>query len=155
MGWKKASLEGSALGVLLSLLSMWLLGMPAGILLVAYALLLLLFSAYLTSSARDGALLGLFAVIGELAIDFIYSILVAGVLMPLVPYAVGLTLFYGRIAVFPLMGCMGGYLGQRYFAEKTKRRLRAKKRVGRERRGKDREKRVASGKLPQGSESSP
>jgi CHASE2 domain-containing sensor protein len=95
----------------------------------AYALLLLLFSAYLASSPREGTLLGLFAVIGELAMDFIYSILVAGVMIPLVPYAVGLTLFFGRIAVFPFMGSIGGYLGQQYFAEKTKRRLRVKKRV--------------------------
>jgi uncharacterized membrane protein YgaE (UPF0421/DUF939 family) len=42
MSWKKASIEGSALGVLLSLLSVMLLGIPDVTLLGAYALVLLL-----------------------------------------------------------------------------------------------------------------
>jgi hypothetical protein len=135
MAWKKVSLEGSVLGVLLSLLSMWLLGMPAEMLLGAYALILLLLSAYLTSSTREGALFGVFVVVGELVMDFIYSISVMGVQVLLVPYAVGLALFVGRIPVFPLMGAIGGYLGQRYFAEKTRPRPRAK-RSGKEKREK-------------------
>jgi len=126
MNWK-ASIEGCALGVLLSLLSIWLLGIPAETLLGAYALLLLLLSAYLTSSPRAGALLGLFTVIGESVIDFYYFVSVHGVqLLPLVPYAVGFVLFVGRIPVFPLWGAIGGYLGHRYFAEDAKPRLRAR-----------------------------
>jgi hypothetical protein len=35
VGWKKVSLEGSALSVLLSILSIWLLGMSAEMLLGA------------------------------------------------------------------------------------------------------------------------
>jgi hypothetical protein len=129
MSWKKESLEGSVLGVLLSLLSVWLLGVPAEILLGGYALLLLLFSAYLTSSSREGMLLGLFAVIGEAVMDLIYWVSVERLMVSLVPYAVGFTLFVGRIGFFPIMGAIGGYLGQQYFAERTKPRLRAKKRV--------------------------
>jgi hypothetical protein len=128
MSWKKTSVEGCALGVVLSLLSIWLLGTPAETLLVAYALLLLLLSAYLTSSPRAGALLGLSAVIGESIIDFVYFISVQGLMVPFVPYAVGFTLFVGRIPVFPLLGATGGYLGQQYFAEETKPRFRASNR---------------------------
>jgi asparagine N-glycosylation enzyme membrane subunit Stt3 len=124
MSWKKASLEGSALGVLLSLLSIWLLGIPAQTVLGAYALLLLLLSAYLTSSPRAGALVGLFAVIGESVTDFAYFVLTQNAQVSLVPYAVGFILFAGRIPVFPLFGAMGGYLGREYFAEDIKPRLR-------------------------------
>ena len=129
MSWKKASLEGSALGVLLSLLSIWLLGIPAETVLGAYALLLLLLSAYLTSSPRAGALVGLFAVIGESVIDFAFFVFAQNAQVSLVPYAVGFILFAGRIPVFPLFGAMGGYLGREYFAEDTKPRLRARNRV--------------------------
>ena len=141
MGWKKASLEGSALGVLLSLLSIWL-PIPAEMLLAAYALLLLLLSAYLASSPREGALLGLFAVVSEFVIDFVYWVFVQGLQVLLVPYAVGFILFAGRIPVFPLMGAIGGYLGQQYFAENTKPRLRPRnpRYVSRKRVGKEREK---------------
>jgi hypothetical protein len=128
MSWWKASLEGSAVGVLLSLLSIWLLGIPAETLLAAYALLLLLFSGYLTSYPREGALLGLFAVIGESVIDFIYFVSVKGLLVSLLPYGVGFILFVGRIPFFPLFGAIGAYLGREYFADKTELRLRARKR---------------------------
>ena len=154
MDWKKVSLEGFILGVLLSLLSTWLLGVPADTLLGAYALLVFLFSAYLTSSLSEGGLLGLFAVIGEVVTDFIYSVFVARVLVSLVPYAVGLTLFIGRIGVFPLMGAMGGYLGQQYFAEKKKPRLRAKRgQMGKEK-GRKEKRAARGGELTPGSESS-
>jgi hypothetical protein len=128
MTWWKALVEGCALGVLLSLLSVWLLGVPAEILLVAYGLLMLLLSAYLTSSPRAGALLGAFAVIGESMIDFVYFVSVQGLMVPLVPYAAGFVLFLGRIPVFPLLGAIGGYLGEQYFAEETKQRFRASNR---------------------------
>jgi hypothetical protein len=128
MCWKRVLAEGCALGVVLSLLSVWLLGITAETLLVAYALLLLLLSAYLTSWPRAGALLGLFAVIGESVMDFVYFIFVQGLAVPLVPYAVGFVLFVGRIPVFPLLGAVGGYLGQQYFAEDTRPRLRASNR---------------------------
>jgi hypothetical protein len=128
MSWKKASVEGSALGVPLSLLSIWLLGVPAETVLAAYALLLLLLSAYLTSYPREGALLGLFAVIGESVTDFVYFVSVQGLQVLLVPYAVGLTLFVGRIPLFPFLGAAGGYLGREYFADKTERRMRARNR---------------------------
>jgi len=139
MSWKKVPLEGSLLGVLLSLLSVWLLGVPAEILLGGYALLLLLFSAYLTSSPGEGLLLGLFAVIGELVMDLIYWVSLKSLMVSLVPYAPGLTLFLGRIPVFPFMGLVGGYLGQKYFTENTKRRLQEKKRARKERERRPRE----------------
>jgi hypothetical protein len=120
MSWKRASVEGSALGVLLSLLSIVLLGISDVTLLGGYALLLLLLSASLTSSPRAGALLGLFAVIGESVTDFVYFLSGYGAQLSLVPYAVGFILFVGRIPVFPLLGAIGGYLGQQYFAEKDK-----------------------------------
>jgi hypothetical protein len=126
MYWE-VSIEGCAVGVPLSLLSIWLLGIPAETILAAYALLLLLFSAYLTSSPRGGALLGLFAVIGESVIDFAYLVSVQGVAVSLVPYAVGFVLFAGRIPVFPLLGAIGGYLGEQYFTEDRKPKLRVRK----------------------------
>jgi hypothetical protein len=128
MGWWKASLEGSAVGLLLSLLSIWLLGVPPETLLAGYALLLLLFSAYLTSYPREGALLGLFAVIGESVIDFVYFVSVKGLLAPLLPYAVGSILFFGRIPFFPLFGAIGGYLGREYFTDKSELRMRGRNR---------------------------
>jgi hypothetical protein len=125
MNWK-ASIEGCALGVLLSLLSIWLLGIPAETLLGAYGLLLLLLSAYLTSSPRAGALVGLFAVIGESVTDFTYFVFFQNTMASLVPYAAGFILFAGRIPVFPLLGAIGGYMGHQYFAEEAKPRLRAR-----------------------------
>jgi hypothetical protein len=128
MSWGKASIEGCALGVLLSLLSIWLLGIPAETLLGAYGLLLLLLSAYLASSPGAGALVGVFAVIGESVTDFAYFVFFQNAMASLVPYAVGFVLFIGRIPIFPLLGAFGGYLGREYFAEDTKRRLRARNR---------------------------
>jgi hypothetical protein len=125
MSSKKVWIEGCALGVLLSLLSVVLLDISDVALLGAYTLVLLLVSASLTSSQRDGVFFGLFAVIGESVMDFIYFVFGFGVQALLVPYAVGFNLFVVRIPVFPLAGAIGGYLGQRYFAEKTKPRVRA------------------------------
>jgi hypothetical protein len=139
MNSKKVWIEGCALGVLLSLLSVVLLDISDVTLLGAYTLVLLLVSASLTSSQRDGAFFGLFAVIAESVTDFVYYLFGYGVQASLVPYAVGFILFVGRIPLFPLMGAIGGYLGQRYFAEKTKPRARAPGRafVGRKTKGKE------------------
>ena len=142
MNSKKVWIEGCALGVLLSLLSVVLLNISDVTLLGAYTLVLLLVSASLTSSQRDGAFFGLFAVIGESVTDFIYFIFGYGVQALLVPYAVGFILFVGRIPVFPLVGAIGGYLGQRYFAEKTKPRVRPADRASPGRKTKVREKRL-------------
>ena len=125
MNSKKVWIEGCALGVLLSLLSVVLLDISDVTLLGAYTLVLLLVSASLTSSQRDGAFFGLFAVIGESVTDFIYFVFGYGLQALLVPYAVGFILFVGRIPVFPLVGAIGGYLGRQYFAEKSKPRFRA------------------------------
>jgi hypothetical protein len=124
MDSKKASIVGCAVGALLSLLSILLLEVSDVTLLGAYALLMLLLSAALTSSERAGAYFGLFAFIGECVTDFAYF-LMGGVQMLLVPYAVGLILFVGRIPVFPLLGAIGGYFGRQYFTGKTKPRSRA------------------------------
>jgi hypothetical protein len=128
MSWRKASIAGSALGAVLSLLSILLLDIPEVTLLGAYALFLLLVSASLTSSPRAGALFGLFAVIGESVTDCAYF-LSYGTQVLLVPYAVGFILFAGRIPVFPLAGVIGGYLGREYVAEKTRPTLRARNRA--------------------------
>jgi hypothetical protein len=154
MNSRKVWIEGCALGVLLSLLSVALLSISDTTLFGAYTLVVLLASASLTSSQRNGAFFGLFAMIAESVTDFIYYVLGSGVDPLLVPYAVGLVLFIGRIPVFPLAGAVGGYLGERYFAEKTKPKARvpvrtsvARKRRGkqesREDQGKNGEKRVA------------
>lgn len=129
MNSKKVWIEGCALGILLSVLSVVLLDVSDVILLGAYTLVLLLVSASLTSSQRDGAFFGLFAVIGESVTDFTYFIFGYGAQALLVPYAVGFILFVGRIPVFPLVGAIGGYLGRQYLAEKTKPGLRAKSRA--------------------------
>jgi hypothetical protein len=128
MSWRKASIAGSALGVLLSLLSILLLGIPEVMLLGAYVLLLLLLSSSLSSSPRAGALFGLFAVIGESVTDFAYFLLY-GLQLLIVPYAVGVILFLGRVPLFPLVGALGGYLGREYVAEKTKPSSRPRKRA--------------------------
>ena len=125
MNSRKTWIEGCALGVLLSLLSVVLLDISDVTLLGAFTLILLLVSAALTSSERVGAFFGLFAVIGESATDFIYFVFGYGLAAPIVPYAVGFALFVGKIPLFPLMGAIGGYLGRQYFAEKSKPRLRA------------------------------
>lgn len=127
MNVKATSIEGSVLGVIFSLLAIALMGVPDETLLFAYALLLLLFSAYLTSSPRMGALFGLFAIIGESVMDFVYFVFVSGLQVSLVPYAAGLFLFLGRIPIFLILGALGGYLGREYFAEK----LRVKGKSGR------------------------
>ena len=121
MNSKKVWIEGCALGVLLSLLSVVLLDISDVMLLGAFTLILLLVSAALTSSERDGAFFGLFAVIGESVTDLIYFVFGYGLQALIVPYAVGFVLFVGRIPVFPLVGAIGGYLGRQYFAEKTSR----------------------------------
>jgi hypothetical protein len=138
MNSKKVWIEGCALGVLLSLLSVALLSVSDTTLFVAYTLVVLLVSASLTSSQRNGAFFGLFAMIAESVTDFIYYVLGSGVHPLLVPYAVGIVLFVSRIPVFPLAGAIGGYVGERYFAEKTKPRARVPVRtsVPRKRRGK-------------------
>jgi hypothetical protein len=123
----RAVLGGSAVGVLLSLLSMMLLNIPDATMLTACGLLVLLFSAYVTSSARAGALFGLFVIISGSVVEFAYLVFVSGVVVSLVPYAVGFVLFVGRIPVFLLLGAIGGYLGQEYFADKGKPRARRKR----------------------------
>lgn len=128
MDWIKTSIEGSAIGVLLSVLSIVLLNISALTLLGAYALLLLLLSMYLTSSPRAGALLGLFAVIGESVTDLAYFVLAQGLPASLVPYAAGLILFVGRIPVFPLLGAIGGHLGREYFADSARPRSQVRNR---------------------------
>jgi len=127
MNSKKVWVEGCVLGVVLSFLSLVLMDISDVMLLGAFTFLLLLASAALTSSERNGAFFGLFTVIGESVTDLIYFILGYGLEASIVPYAVGLVLFVGRIPVFPLVGAVGGYLGRRYFAEKSKQRMRAKK----------------------------
>jgi hypothetical protein len=129
MNSKKVWIEGCALGVLLSLLSVVLLDVSDVTLLGAFTLVVLLVSASLTSSPRDGAFLGLFAVIGESVTDFMYFIFGYGLQALLVPYAVGFVLFVGRIPVFPLVGAIGGYLGRQYIAEKAQPGLRARSRA--------------------------
>jgi len=150
MNSKKVWIEGCALGVLLSLLSILLLAISDVTLLGAYALVLLLVSASLTSSERDGAFFGLFAVIGESVIDFAYFIFSYGVDALLVPYAVGFVLFVGRIPLFPLVGALGGYMGQQYFAGKTKPRLRTTDRASASRKTKGKEGRLGERKKEQG-----
>jgi hypothetical protein len=123
MNSKRVWIEGCALGVLLSLLSVVLLSISDATLLGAYAFIVLLVSTSRSSSERDGLFLGLFVVIGESATDLIYF-LYGGLQPLLVPYAVGFVLFVGRIPVFPLVAAIGGYLGRQYFAERTKPRSR-------------------------------
>ena len=130
MNSKKAWIEGCALGVLLSLLSIVLLDISDMMLLGAFTLLSCSSQQLSHPRQRDGALFGLFAVIGESVTDFIYFIFGYGLEASIVPYAVGFVLFVGRIPVFPLVGAIGGYLGRQYFAEKTKPRLRATDRTG-------------------------
>jgi hypothetical protein len=123
MNSKRVWIEGCALGVLLSLLSVVLLNISDVTLLGAYALIVLLVSASRTSSERAGLFFGLFVVIGESATDFIYF-LYGGLQPLLIPYAVGFVLFVGRIPVFLLLAAIGGYLGRQYFPEKTRLRSR-------------------------------
>lgn len=129
MNSKLAWIEGCALGILLSVLSIVLLDISDAILLGAFALVLLLVSASLASSQRDGAFFGLFAVIGESVTDFICFVFGYGLQASLVPYAAGFVLFVGKIPVFPLVGAIGGYLGRQYIAEKGKPLLRARSRA--------------------------
>jgi len=120
---------GFVLGALLALAGlMLLLGVSDQVLLIAYAIVLILVSASLTSSAREGLILGLSALIGQALVDLVYVVFVYQALL-LLPYAVGFNLFVGMIPAFPLAGALGGYLGGAYFAEsKSKRRLGEKSR---------------------------
>jgi hypothetical protein len=154
MNSKKVWIEGCALGVLLSLLSVALLSISDTTLFGAYTLVLLLVSTSLTSSQRDGAFFGLFAVIGESVTDFVYYLFGYGVQALLVPYAVGFFLFVGRIPVFPLVGAIGGYLGERYFAEKTKPRVRAASRTLGPRKRRESEKRREKGEKARSTQTS-
>jgi hypothetical protein len=129
MNSKKVWVEGCGLGVLLSFLSIILLNISDVTLLGAYALIVLLVSASLLSSERDGVYFGIFAVIAESVTDLVYYFFGYGLQALGVPYAVGLFLFLGKIPVLPLMAVIGGYLGRQYFAEKAKPRLRAKSRA--------------------------
>lgn len=131
MSSKKSIMEGLALGVLLSLLSIFLLSVPDMMLLGAFSLILVFISAWLTSSPRAGAIFGLFALIGESVTDFAYFLLGQGMQVSLVPYAVGFILFVGRIPMFPSLGYLGGYLGEQYFADEKPRIKREKNRENR------------------------
>ena len=112
---------GFALGAILSLVSLALLGTDVSdqMLLGAFTVVVFLVSASLTTSAKRGLVLGVFAVIAQAVIDVIYFVSVYAADLQLVPYAAGFALFVGRIPLFPLAGALGGYLGQEYFSEKS------------------------------------
>jgi len=112
-----ALIEGLAVGVLISILDLVVLREVSDqlVLLCGYAVVVLLVSASLTSSAKAGFLLAVFTVIGATVIGLIYY---GGDLL-LAPYAVGFYLFVGRIPLFPIAGALGGYLGKRYFTKEA------------------------------------
>jgi hypothetical protein len=115
------SVVGVALGAILSLVGLVLLGTDVSdqLLLGAFTVVVFLVSASLATSAKRGLVLGVFAMIAQTVIDVIYFVSVYGADLGLVPYAAGFALFVGRIPLFPLAGAFGGYLGQEYFSEKS------------------------------------
>jgi hypothetical protein len=120
-----AATAGLTVGVLLSVFALLLLPeLSETIVLGAYAIVVFLVSASLTSSPKGGVVLGLFTVLGQTIAELVYFISVYAASVTILPFAVGLTLFVGRIVLFPLTGSLGGYLGQEYFSEKPKRESR-------------------------------
>jgi hypothetical protein len=113
---------GVALGAILWLVGLVLLGTDVSdqLLLAAFTVVVFLVSASLATSAQRGLVLGVFAMIAQTLIDVVYFVSVYGADLGLVPYAAGLALFVGRIPLFPLAGAFGGYLGQEYFSEKSR-----------------------------------
>jgi hypothetical protein len=114
---------GVVLGGLLSAVSLLLLPeLSDQTILVAYAVVVLFVSAALLSSVGSGLLLGLFTIIAETVIELVYFVSGYSTGVPLniadLPFAVGLTLFVGRILLFPVSGAIGGYLGRELFAKK-------------------------------------
>jgi hypothetical protein len=126
-----APTAGLTVGVLLSLIAVLLLPELAQVtVLGAYAIVVFLVSASLTSSTKAGVTLGLFTLVGQTITELIYFISVYAVDVTILPFAVGVTLFVGRIVLFPLTGGLGGYLGGEYSSEKLKRESR---RIGKKR----------------------
>ena len=110
-------IEGLVVGILISILDLVVLREVSDqlLLLCGYAVVVLLVSASLTSSAKAGFLLAFFTVIAATVVEFAYY----GADLLLVPYAVGFYLFVGRIPLFPIAGALGGYLGKRYFTREA------------------------------------
>lgn len=118
-----ASVAGVVLGGLLSAVSLLLLPeLSDQTILVAYVVVVLFVSAALLSSVGSGLLLGIFTMIAETVIELVYFVSGYSTGVPLniadLPFAVGFTLFVGRILLFPISGAIGGYLGKELFAEK-------------------------------------
>jgi hypothetical protein len=119
IGW----IVGLALGCVFALVGLVVVPEVSDqMLLGAYAIILIFVSAALASSARAGLVLAVFTILSETLIEMAYFVSVYGAHISLVPYAVGFILFVGRILLFPLAGAFGGYLGQEYFGETSKRR---------------------------------
>jgi hypothetical protein len=116
----KVVLAGLVVGVLLSFVGLVLLQVPDQVLLCGFAIVLILASASLTSSARIGLVFAVFALVSENVVDLIYFVLAYGADLSVLPYALGFILFVGRIPLFPLAGALGGYLGQEYFTQHVK-----------------------------------
>jgi hypothetical protein len=106
-------MAGLILGPLLALLAVWLAPeISDQILLIAYAVVVLLVSASLTSTAKEGLLLAALTVVGETLVELLYFVSVYGVDVSIVPWAAGFSLFVGRIVLFPVAGVLGGYMGR-------------------------------------------
>lgn len=119
MGW----IAGLALGCLFALVGLVVVPEVSDqMLLGAYAIVLMFVCAALVSSARAGLVLAALTILSETLTEVAYFVYVYGAHISLVPYAVGFILFVGRIPLFPLTGAFGGYLGQEYFGETSKRR---------------------------------
>jgi uncharacterized membrane protein YgdD (TMEM256/DUF423 family) len=116
---------GLTVGVLLSLVALLLVpDLPEVTVLGAYAIVVFLVSASLTSSPKRGLFLGLFTALGQTITELIYFISVYAADVTILPFAVGIILFVGRIVLFPLTGGLGGYVGREYSSEKPKRESR-------------------------------
>ena len=125
----RVAVAGLVAGVLLTFTGVMLPRVSDVILLCGFAIVLVLASSSLASSARAGFIFALFALLGENVADFVYFVFAYGADISLLPYALGFILFVGRIPLFPLAGALGGYLGQEFFAEPGKRKgLREKSR---------------------------
>jgi len=128
------STAGLAVGPLFALIGLLVIpDVSDQLLLAGYAIALMLIAAAVTLSTRAGLLLAVLTIITETLTELAYFVSVYGIDISLLPYAVGFVLFVGRIALFPLAGAFGGYLGREFFAEESKGKMGEKARTSRRR----------------------
>jgi hypothetical protein len=136
ISWSRVA-EGVALGILLALVDLTLLTeVPEITVLGGYVIIVFLVSSALTSSPASGLTLALSVLMGEIPTEFFYirSTYVAADVF-ILPYAVGIILFVARIPLFPAAGAFGGYVGREYFAERRRRSVRRRRKVGKRKTG--------------------